>query len=60
MNNFSAAITIDEHLSPSLQVGLASSLPLNVMVFHSAVAAHQDNAVLILQLLKELSEKSGN
>ena len=42
------------HLQTSMR-----SKPLKVMVFHSAVAAHQTCAVLCLSLLKELSEKLG-
>ena len=45
---------------PSLsQTDLGSGVPLKVMVFHSAVAAHQTNAILCLSLLKELAEKLG-
>ena len=44
---------------PLSQRNLPSRVPLKVMVFHSAVAAHQTNAILCLSLLKELAEKLG-
>ena len=47
-------IVVYLHLQTSIR-----SKPLKVMVFHSAVAAHQTCAVLCLSLLKELSEKLG-
>jgi E3 ubiquitin-protein ligase UBR2 len=40
-----------------INTSLANRKPLKVMVFHSAVAAHQTCAILCLSLLKELSEK---
>ena len=32
--------------------------PLKVKVFHATIAAHQENAIICLSLLKELAEKT--
>lgn len=34
--------------------------PLKVEVFHAAVAAHQDSAIICLSLLKDLAEKTAS
>ena len=42
-----------------MQKDLRSDKLLKVVVYHSAVAAHQTCAILCLSLLKELAEKLG-
>ena len=42
-----------------MQKDLRSGKSLKVVVYHSAVAAHQTCAILCLSLLKELAEKLG-
>ena len=42
-----------------MQKDLQSGKLLKVVVYHSAVAAHQTCAILCLSLLKELAEKLG-